>query len=133
MIDELEIHSIDSSRIQTELRGTNTREQALMIGEDFPGIKEKNILIVTSTENVYRTLQTFRKAGFKNVGGKPAFENAMHVDLRYDHRKAGGKMYVPDISDDLSIRYNFWNYLKLEITVFREWCAIGYYKLNGWI
>lgn len=133
MIDELMAHEVDSTRIFTELRGTNTREQALRIKEDFPFIVSKNILIVTSTENVYRTLQTFRKAGFSNVGGKPAFEKAMYVDLRYDHRHTGGKVYVPDISDDLAIRYNFWNYLKLEITVFREWFAIIYYKVNGWI
>lgn len=132
MKEELFIRGVDSIRIQTELRGTNTREQALVIAEDF-GIQDKNILIVTSTENVYRTVLTFRKAGFKHVGGKPAFENAMHTSLHYNFKKIGGNKFVPDISEDYSIRYNFWNYLKLEITCFREWVAIGYYKINGWI
>lgn len=133
MLNELYNRHIDTVRISTELRGTNTRAQALTILEDYKGIESKNVLLLTSTENVYRTLQTFRKAGFKNVGGKPAFENAMHVNLKYDHKGMGGKVYVPDVSGDLTLRYNFWNYLKLEITCFREWMAIAYYKLNGWI
>ncbi len=33
----------------------------------------------------------------------------------------------------LAIRYNFWNYLKLEITVLREYMAITWYWLRGWI
>ncbi len=133
MQNELVLHEVDSNRISLETKGTNTREQALRLLEDFPGMTTKNILIVTSTENIYRTLQTFRKAGFEFVGGKPAFETAMHIDLSYNFKKAGGKKFVPDISDDISIRYNFWNYLKLEITCIREWFAIGYYKMNGWM
>jgi hypothetical protein len=31
------------------------------------------------------------------------------------------------------LRYNMWSYLHLELFVFREYCAIGYYKLKGWI
>ena len=33
----------------------------------------------------------------------------------------------------LNIRYNMWSYLKYEITVMREWCAIAYYWIRGWI
>lgn len=124
---------IDSSRIEIEKRGTNTREQAITIAEDFPEMLNQNIVLVTSPENMMRTVKVFWKAGFKHVGGEPAFENAMFVDLAYNHIKVGGKKYSPDVSSNLALRYNFWNYLKLEITCLREFVALGYYKFNGWI
>lgn len=133
MRDELVVHGVDSSRIIIEKFGTNTREQALEIDSLVAGIKQKAIVIVTSPENMFRTIKTFRKAGFEKVGGESAFENAMFVDLTYNHKRIGGKRYVPDVSENMSLRYTFWNYLKLEITCLREYAAILYYKLNGWI
>ena len=95
--------------------------------------KDGRISIVTAPENMYRTLRSFEKVGFKGVCGTPAFDHAMFVDLDYDHRKIGGRKVVPDVSGNLDLRYNFWNYLKLEITCLREYAAIAYYRLNGWI
>lgn len=123
---------IEKFRITGMLKGTNTREQAQQLLSSFPLIENKNCVIVTSPENMCRSVATFRKCGFKNIGGAAAFENAMFIDLGYDFGKAGGKKYVPDISSNISLRYNFWNYLKLEITCLREFFAIAYYKLNGW-
>ncbi len=91
------------------------------------------IAIVTAPENMHRTLQVFRKIGFQRLCAIPAFDHAMFTDLDYDHRKIGGRKAVPDISNELDLRYNFWNYLKLEITCLREYAAIAYYRLNGWI
>lgn len=133
MRDEMILRQIDSSRIQIEKKGANTREQALMIAKDFPEMLNQNIVLVTSPENMMRTMKVFWNAVFKHVGGEPAFENAMFVDLSYDHKKVGGKKYTPDVSSNLALRYNFWNYLKLEITCLREFTALAYYKLNGWI
>ena len=133
MREELMLHHVDSTRISVEKRGTNTREQAMKLAEDFPELKSKNIVIITSTENMRRSVQVFRKLGFAHVGGQACFENAMFVDLEYDYKKLGGKKFVPDVSSNQGLRYNFWNYLKLEITFLRELTAIGYYKLNGWI
>jgi len=99
----------------------------------YPGITNEKVVVVTSPENMYRTIKTFKKLNFKFTGGLPAFENAMFVNLEYNHRRVGGKAYVPDVSSSLDLRYNFWNYLKLEITCLRELVAILYYKLNGWI
>lgn len=131
--EEMVQKGIDSSRITIEKRGTNTREQAITIAEDFPEMLNQNIVLVTSPENMMRTMKVFWKAGFKHVGGEPAFENAMFVDLTYNHKKVGGKKYSPDVSSNLALRYNFWNYLKLEIICLREFVALGYYKFNGWI
>jgi uncharacterized SAM-binding protein YcdF (DUF218 family) len=133
MRKELIGRGVDSTRITIEKEGTNTREQAVKVAEDFPEMLSKNVVIITSPENMLRTLRSFRKVGFKNIGGQSAFENAMFVDLSYNHKKIGGKKYTPDVSSNLDLRYNFWNYLKLEITCLRELTALAYYKLNGWI
>ena len=133
MRDELMTNDVDSLRILVEKNGTNTREQALQLTSFEKGINQKPILLVTSPENMYRTIRTFRKAGFAKVGGQSAFENAMFVDLSYNHKQIGGKKYIPDISANTNLRYTFWNYFKLEITCLREFTAILYYKLNGWI
>jgi len=31
------------------------------------------------------------------------------------------------------MRYNMWNYLHLQIAILREFTALGYYKLKGYI
>jgi uncharacterized SAM-binding protein YcdF (DUF218 family) len=133
MRNELITHGVDSARIVIEKLGTNTREQALEITSIDKSIQQKPVLIVTSPENMYRTIKVFRKAGFLKTGGEPAFENAMFVDLSYNHRRIGGKRYIPDVSGQMGLRYTFWNYFKLEIICLREFAAILYYKLNGWI
>jgi len=133
MREELLTNDVDSSRIMIEKEGTNTREQALQLSSLENGILQKGMLLVTSPENMYRTIRTFRKAGFAKVGGQSAFENAMFVDLTYNHKRIGGKKYVPDVSGNMSLRYTFWNYFKLEVTCIREFTAIFYYKMNGWI
>ena len=133
MRDELLVHGVDSSKIEIEKDGTNTHDQAMNVAMHFPRLLKRHILIVTSPESMLRTVQTFRKAGFESVGGQAAFENAMFVDLSYDFKKSGGKIYSPDVSGNMALRYNFWNYLKLEISCLREFAAIGYYWINGWI
>lgn len=124
---------IDSLRISALYEGNNTREQAMLLSRHYAGIENEKIAVVTSPEHMYRTVKTLRKLNFKNVGGVAAFENPLFINLGYDYRKIGGKKYVPDVSGNLSLRYNFWNYLKLEIICFREYFAIAYYKINGWI
>jgi hypothetical protein len=57
----------------------------------------------------------------------------MFVDLRYGHQAIGGKAYVPDVSGSQDLRYDLWNRLKLQLTCLREYLAIAYYRLNGWI
>jgi uncharacterized SAM-binding protein YcdF (DUF218 family) len=133
MSDYLIAFGIDSTRISLMMEGTNTREQALRLSQLSDTVKTEKTVVVTSPENMYRTIRVFRRAGFEKVGGTAAFENAMFVDLTYQHQSIGGKVYTPDVSGNLDLRYNFWNYLKLEITCLREWVAIFYYWVNGWI
>ncbi|HQV53704.1 MAG: YdcF family protein [Flavobacteriales bacterium] len=133
MAEELIIRGVAVSRISMALQGTNTREQALLLTENDPSMKLEQVALVTAPENMYRSLAVFRKLGYTNVSGVPAFDNPMFIDLSYRHKKIGGKAYVPDLGDNLALRYNFWNYLKLEVTCLRELVAYGYYKMNGWV
>lgn len=133
MSDYLIRGGVDSARITLMLDGTNTREQALMLLKSDPALKSLGTAVITSPENMFRTVKVFRQLGFEQIGGISAFENAMFVDLTYKHKSIGGKSYAPDVSSNLDLRYNFWNYLKLEITCLREWVAIAYYWVNGWI
>jgi len=129
MSNELIVRGVDSSRILFERNGYNTYTQA----QNIAGLLGRNsmdsiaIRIVSSPEHMYRAVKTFRKTGFKEVGGMAAFECAVGEEklikgVRIKREKQG-----------LNFRYNMWNYMKYEITVLREYCAIVYYKLKGWI
>jgi uncharacterized SAM-binding protein YcdF (DUF218 family) len=133
MTAELVQKGVPRNRIYWLLHGRNTREQALDLAQAAPNLVTNPITLVSAPENMYRSLLTFRKAGFKEVCGSPTFEHALFDDLRYDHGRIGGNGYIPDVSRSLNLRYNFWNYLKLEITCIREYVALAYYRLNGWI
>src|SRR6188768_2915403 len=74
MITELVIRDIDSTKIEIEKAGTNTRSQALSIATDFPRLLKQHVLLVTSAESMLRSVKAFRKAGFESVGGQPAYE-----------------------------------------------------------
>ena len=126
---------IAQNRISYEEVGTNTRSQALQLqsfkGENLTG---KSILLVSSPEHMRRAVKTFRKAGFTRVNALPAFENALEANLLFKDKDLGGNnLPVPDIGSNISVRYQFWNHLKYEILIAREWAALGYYKLRGWI
>lgn len=132
MVEELVLRGVERSRIAVVPEGDNTRAQALACAERWAGW-EGGIALVTAPENLYRSVLAFRKAGMLTTCGVPAWDHAMHHDLRYAHRSIGGKAYLPDVSDAPALRYTFWNYLKLEVTCLREAVALAYYRLNGWI
>lgn len=132
---ELIQKGIDANRILFEEMGTNTRSQALHLQQfNAEKLTEKPVLLVTSPEHMRRAVLVFRKAGFNRVSALPAFENTIEADLFFDDDKLGGnKLPVPDIGNNISVRYQFWNHLKYEILIARELAALGYYWLRGWI
>ena len=132
MVNELTLKGARADRIKLLLHGRNTREQALDLQRSAPMLMQGSIAIVTAPENMYRSLLTFRKVGFTGACGCPTFDHALFDDLRYAHGRIGGKVFMPDVSNSLDLRYNFWNRLKLEITCIREYVALAYYKWNGW-
>lgn len=132
MVQELVLRGVGTGRITRLSEGENTREQALVFVRTVQK-KEARVALVTAPENIYRSVLAFRKAGVKGACGLPAWEHAMDHDFQYEHAAIGGKTWTPDVSGETGLRYTFWNYLKLEITCLREYLAIAYYKLNGWI
>ncbi|MFH1936694.1 MAG: ElyC/SanA/YdcF family protein, partial [Bacteroidota bacterium] len=92
-----------------------------------------HVLLITSPEHLYRAVLTFRKAGFEQVNGLPAFESDVESDISFSSKKLGGRRWVPDVGESITLRYQFWTQLQYEILILREWMAIGYYWLMGWI
>ena len=92
------------------------------------------VLLVTSPEHVKRALKTFRKAGCRQIAGRPAYQSSLEMDLLYDADSLGGsKIPVPDVGGQLMLRYTFWNNVRYLNDSSRELCALVYYKLKGWI
>ncbi|NOX46383.1 MAG: YdcF family protein [Chlorobi bacterium] len=126
MARELILKGVDSTRIAFEPLGFNTWSQAINIGK-MPEVDKSDlsILIVTSPEHVYRAVKTYEKAGFPRVFSMAAFEKPI------DEEKLGSKGKMKGLN--LSVRYNMWSYLNYELLVLKEYVAIVYYKLKGWI
>jgi len=158
MRSELIGRGVAPERILLEDSGMNTRAEALlikkMIQEKRYGMRDKRyvisdsnnrsdlsqipdpgsrILLVTSPEHLYRSVLVFEKVGFRYVDGLPAFEKDLESGLSFSAKKLGGRKWVPDVGESLSLRYRFWSYLIYEVIILREWTAIGYYWLIGWI
>lgn len=123
--------TIDISRFIFETVGTNTHTQACEIWKLLEDRENKSLLIVSSPEHIRRCILTFRKCGFQHVGGLPTFEAALSDDLLLTENERRKK--IQEIGRSVSVRYDMWNYLILEIAVIREFTALGYYKLKGYI
>lgn len=124
---------IDWGRIRYEPNGGNTRVQALNIYNEYYSAQD-TFLLVTSPEHLRRSVLTFQKAGFDKLGGVPAFPVALEGNLMVSAKQTGKTATgVPEIGNNLQVRYQFWNHLIYEIVLLREYCALMYYKINGWI
>lgn len=132
MTGELILRGVAPHRILVEDSGTNTRAQALMIRKMImdPGSR---ILLITSPEHMYRAVLTFRKTGFETVDGLPAFESDIESDISFSAKQLGGRRWVPDVGENITLRYQFWTQLQYEVLILREWMAIAYYWVMGWI
>ncbi len=126
MKKELVMRGVDSLRVRYEPYGFDTHSQAENISVLLDGRTEVPVLVITSPEHMYRSIRSLEKAGLQMVGGLPSFEKPIN------QRKLKSKKH-PERSGDLPWRYNVWSYLRYELLVLREYCAIAYYKLRGWI
>ena len=136
MRDELLLRGVAPERILLEDSGTNTRAQALMVQELVSKYEIRNtshLLLITSPEHLYRAVLTFEKVGLKHVDGLPAFENDVESDISFSARRLGGRKWIPDVGDSITLRYQFWTQLHYELLIVREWLAIAYYWVNGWV
>ncbi|MCE1167115.1 MAG: YdcF family protein [Sphingobacteriia bacterium] len=131
MYQEMRLRGVDSTRFIFEIKGTNTHEQALTIKNDLKISANSSLLIITSPEHIYRSIKTFQRAGFKLVSGLASYENAIDESLLL--KQTEKPTIIDNPGRNPALRYNMWNYLKIEITVLREYFAITWYWLNGWI
>jgi len=131
---ELILRGVNPHSISYESKGRNTREQAqkLVAGKSKVQLS-KPLIIITSPEHMRRAVLAFRKCGYENVSGLPTFEYSLDADLTFRDSDLKGNEIVPPIGNNLQVRYQFWNHLKYEILVIREYFGLGYYKLRGWI
>lgn len=121
---------IDSVLYMTE--GANTRTQALGLIAHYPELSKEQFIVVTSPEHVRRTVKCLNKVGFNNVIGKAAYPATVDFDLSLKTQRLEGNEAIPSV-ESVKMRYTFFNYLKLEIICLREYFALGYYKIKGWI
>jgi uncharacterized SAM-binding protein YcdF (DUF218 family) len=145
MKKELVLRRVNQDRIFLEDSGTNTRAQAVNIHKIITNYELRitnklsivncplSILIVTSPEHLTRSVLTFKKAGFLKVDGLPAFEITIESDIIYNDRHMGGRKWIPGIGGNITLRYQFWTQLRYEELLIREYLALFYYKLKGWI
>lgn len=131
MKKELIIRGINKDRISFENIGTNTRSQAQEVKKLITN--KPSIIIITSPEHIYRSLATFHKLGFTNATGQAAFEKPVEASFLFNDENLGGNKIIPNIGENTQIRYQFWSHLKYQIIVYREYTAIAFYWLKGWI
>ena len=123
---------IPENRIAFMDKGGNTRSQALELAKADPETTNARLLVVTAPEQVRRTVKTLKKAGFAHVRGLAAREGTVDFDLSLNHKELQGNRAMPTL-ESTRLRYTFWNYLKLEVTCLREYFALAYYRVKGWI
>ncbi|MEZ4722843.1 MAG: YdcF family protein, partial [Flavobacteriales bacterium] len=128
MAKELVTKGVDPNNIKFESKGFNTHSQAAILYANYHNDWNPAILVVTSPEHMFRAVKSFEKVGFTSVGGLPTFE------VPVDGRKLKGQLELDKVEmENITLRYNMWSYLQYEIRVLREYMAITYYWLLGWI
>ena len=130
---DLITRGVDSTRIFYELKGSNTREEALSLLTINPQLKNECCVLVTSPEHMKRAVATFRHASFKKMGGEPTFDLCGPADLLYNDKDLGGRKCLPGLGGETQFRYQFWNHFVYQIICYRELFAFGWYWLRGWI
>jgi hypothetical protein len=131
MKQEIVLRGVNPNRIIFENIGTNTRSQA----QEVQKIIKTNapVLLITSPEHIYRSIKCLNKVGLTNVSGEPSWAQEMEASFLFDDEKLGGNNVIPNIGNNIQLRYQFWNHLGYQIRVYREYLAIAFYKLKGWI
>ena len=128
----LAAYGIEDADIEFMGIGANTRSQVVALAKTHPQLLDAPLLVVTSPENMKRTLLCMRKVGFRQPKSMAAYEATVDFDLSLRNKELGGKDRVHTV-ESTNLRYTFWNYLQLEFVCLREYVALAYYKIKGWI
>lgn len=132
-VQELQLHGVQANRISLENQGLNTWQQAQnLFGKKDNLLITEPIIVVTSPVQIRRSVLALRKSGFNQVSGMAAWEASLDADLAFSEKQQDKKTGIPAIGNHLQWRYQFWNHLKYEIVLLREYTALAYYRLRGW-
>jgi uncharacterized SAM-binding protein YcdF (DUF218 family) len=136
IVMELVIRGVDPVMIRYIPEGKNTRAQALELASTENGkLLPACLLVITSPGHMRRSILTLKKAGFDSLIPFPAFEIPLEGELRFDDDELGGerRFISPSTGQTLTLRYEIWTQLNYQLICAREFMALGYYWLRGWI
>jgi uncharacterized SAM-binding protein YcdF (DUF218 family) len=136
MAGELILRGVEPDMIRYEPEGKNTRGQAMELAAMNKGqLLNRCLLVITSPSHMRRSILTLKKTGFSFLIPFPAFEVPLEGELRFDDDKLGGdrRFIIPSAGKSLSLRYEMWTQLNYQLICAREFVALGYYWLRGWI
>ena len=140
---ELESHGVEAGRCSPRACGRNTREQAVALVQDLEE-ESARVLVVTSPEHIRRACGAIRRAAREaqsavEVRGRPTFN--LSID---DSPRAGGKELpehsmaeevasATNLGSGQMFRYDIWSNARYTLDASREYIAILYYRIRGWI
>ena len=144
--DELRLRGVSVRRMRVLAGGRNTREQALRLAESLATTTNScRILIVTDPYHIRRTAACLRKAAAEcgldvRLDGLPVFPLSIEDPLVFSARDLdapgpapAARSAVPDVGSALRFRYDVWTNLGYTHAVLREYAALFYYRLRGWL
>lgn len=148
-LDEMARRGVPPQQMHILDRGRNTREQALRLADYLGTVAdEATVLIVSDPEHIRRCAAALRKAGIHHLAVMPAHPLSIEDPLPWraaeldtpsadpspaPSASATVIKLVPDVGPSLILRYNLWAHLGYTLDVAREWTALTYYRLRGWI
>jgi uncharacterized SAM-binding protein YcdF (DUF218 family) len=131
---DLMIRGVDSTKIILEIKGKNTRAEGMEVMRIFPGAEKQRCVLITAPEHMRRSILTFEKLGFTQLGGIATWNASGPVDLDYkDSNLGGNNVPLPEVGGSLQLRYQFWNHLRYQVLCYREFMGLAWYQLRGWI
>lgn len=132
---ELLMRGVVMDRLAREPQGRNTREQAVEVVAMLraPDGSIPTIGLITSPEHMMRTWLSFKKAGAGNLVAIPSWPEAIKADLDYRAEDLGGRSIGSMVGGSNLVKYKYFDNLGILNRCVREWFALGYYKLMGWI
>ena len=130
--DELRLRGVPAERIQILAGGRNTREQALRLADILSArATSSHVLIVTDPYHIRRTAACIRKAVADrkqevHLDGLPVFALSIEDPIELIARDLDSSASAPAARPAIpNLGYSF--------AVLREYSALLYYRLRGWL
>ena len=145
--DELALRGVEAGRCVARGCGRNTREQAVALVQDLEGVKDAHVLVVTSPEHVRRACGTISRAAREaqaavEVRGKQAFNFSIDDPPLGESEAVISETVIDGLEEAIPaanlgsgqvLRYNIWSNARYTLDATREYVALLYYQVRGWI